>query len=83
MQSVARLPCPRTFPPAFMPASAASGPDTITVGPAGYVVAMRPCQANDSTHAASTAASTIGSVAAGQPASTALMATFSTVAFPP
>src|SRR3982074_1455035 len=44
---------------------------------------MSPCQANDSTQAASTAASTIGSASPGQPAMTALIATFSTVASPP
>ena len=65
-----------------MPISSAYGPLTTTVGPAGYVVATRPCSANSGAHAASTAASTTGSAAGGQPAITALIATFSTVASP-
>jgi len=52
------------------------------IGPAGAVVASRPWSANSSRHAASTAARTIGSSGPAQPAITALMATFSTVACP-
>ena len=79
----ARLPWPRQLPPAFIPTSALSGPETTIVGPAGYVVATRPCSANSSAHAASTAASTMGSASSGHPAMTAFTATFSTVAAPP
>ena len=55
------------------------GPLTMTTGPTGMVVASSPCALNSSVHAASTAASTTGRYSGLQPASTALIATFSTV----
>ena len=42
----ARLPWPRQLPAAFIPTASASGPETTTSGPAGCVVAIRPCSAN-------------------------------------
>ena len=56
-----------------------TGPLTITTGPTGMVVASTPWALNSSVHAASTAASTTGRYSGRQPASTALIATFSTV----
>src|SRR5205823_1244507 len=70
------------LPALFMPTSSASGPLTMRTGPAGCVVETRPSSANAGSQAASTAASTIGKTAGGQPAITALIATFSTVAGP-
>ena len=77
---MARLPWPRALPALFIPTWSASGPETTTSGPEGWVVDTSPRRANWGSQAASTAASTIGKTAGGQPAMTALMATFSTVA---
>ena len=56
------------------------GPFTITTGPTGIVVASTPWMLNSSVQIASTAASTTGRYSGKQPAITALIATFSTVA---
>ena len=79
MVVLARLPCPSTFTPEFMPMARRIGPFTITTGPTGMVVASTPWMLNSSVHAASTQASTTGRYSGLQPAITALMATFSTV----
>ena len=56
------------------------GPLTIMRGPTKYVVASTPWRLNASVHEASTAARTTGRYDGLQPAMTALIATFSTVA---
>ena len=42
----ARLPWPRQLPAAFIPTAVGQRPETTTTGPAGCVVASRPCIAN-------------------------------------
>ena len=80
MVALARVPCPKTFLPQLSPISWRMGPLTMTSGPTKYVVASTPCRLKASVHAASTAAITTGRYSGLQPAMTALMATFSTVA---
>ena len=79
MVALARLPCPSTLTPAFMPMRRRIGPLTTSTGPEKKVVASRPCMLNWLVHAASTAVSTTGRYSGRQPAITALTATFSTV----
>src|SRR5207245_11622943 len=71
--------CPSTLMPELIPSAAAMGPLTIMTGLEKYVVASSPWMLNSSVHAASTAVITTGRYSGLQPASTALMATFSTV----
>ena len=80
MAALARLPCPSAPRPMFMPARWRMGPFTTTAGAAPMVVAHTPCALNSSVQHASTAATTTGRWSGRQPAMTALMATFSTVA---
>ena len=77
--ALARLPCPRTLTPLFMPISAVMGPLTTRTGPTPMVVARIPCMLNSSVQTASRAASTTGRYSGRQPAITELTATFSTV----
>src|SRR5437867_3014491 len=78
--ALARLPWPSALPLAFMPMRRRAGPLTMTTGPTNIVVARTPCIAKASSSTASTAASTTGRYSGLQPAITALIAIFSTVA---
>ena len=79
MVRLARLPCPSTLTPEFMPTARVPGPLQISTGPTGMVVASTPWMLNSSVHTASTAAITHGRCSGRHPAITALTATFSTV----
>src|SRR5262245_65921459 len=78
MVELARLPCPSALPAAFIPIRSATGPLTITTGPADQVVASTPWMLNSLVHAASSAARTTGRYSGRQPAIAALTATLAT-----
>src|SRR5437762_14312294 len=78
----ARQPDPNTPAAQFTSSVVLIGPLTITSGAGALVVADTPCRSNDSSQTASTAAMTTGRYSGRQPAMTALIAIFSTVARP-
>ena len=79
MVRFARLPCPKTLTPLFMPIALVPGPLQIMTGPTGIVVASTPCILNSSLHTASSAVIIQGKYSGSAPAITALIAIFSTV----
>ena len=82
MAALARVPCPKTLPPALMPRRPAIGPLTMMSGEQGWVVVCTACKLKDGSATASTAASTTGRCSGSAPAITALAAMASTVARP-
>ena len=79
MVAFARFPCPRTLSPEFIPIRRAMGPFTMMRGAVKQVLHRIPCSVKSGSSAASSAASRTGTYSGLQPASTALIATFSTV----
>jgi hypothetical protein len=82
MVALARQPGPNTPAPQLMSSAKRIGPLTTISGAGAFVVADTPCRSKASSHTASTAAITTGRYSGRQPAITALMAIFSTVARP-
>ena len=80
MELAARLPWPSAPKRMFMSSSWRMGPLTIITGDAPIVVAITPWMLNSLLQTACSAAITTGRCSGLQPAKTALMATFSTVA---
>ena len=80
--ALARAPEPNTPAPELISSAARIGPFTMTSGDGALVVAETPCRSKASSQAASTAAMTTGRYSGRQPAITALIAIFSTVARP-
>ena len=80
--ALARQPGPNTPAPELISSRARIGPLTITSGDGALVVAETPCRSNASSQTASIAAMTTGRYSGRQPAITALIAIFSTVARP-
>src|SRR5690349_20041690 len=82
MVALARQPGPNTPAPELMSSLARIGPFTITSGATASVVPETPSRQKRSSHIASTTATTTGRYSGRQPAITALIATFWTVARP-
>ncbi len=80
IDSDALLPCPSALTPGFIPIRDVPGPLHTMTGPTGMVVASSPCMLNSSLQTASTAVMTQGRCSGRQPAMTAEIAIFSTVA---
>src|SRR2546425_8922897 len=80
--ALARQPEPKTPAAQLISSARRTGPLTITSGVGALVVALTPCRSNASSQTASTAAITTGRYSGRQPAITALIAIFSTVARP-
>jgi len=82
MVALARQPGPKRPAPQLMSSTPRMGPFTTMSGAGALVVADTPCRSKASSHTASTAESTTGKYSGRQPAITALIAIFSTVARP-
>jgi len=80
--ALARQPGPNTPAPELIWSWLRIGPFTMTSGEGAFVVAETPWRSNASSQTASSAAMTTGRYSGRQPAITALIAIFSTVARP-
>src|SRR6266550_2257766 len=80
MVALARQPGPKTPAAQLTPSFPRTGPLITTSGVGALVVAETPCRSNAGSQMASTAAMTTGRYSGRQPAITALIAIFSTVA---